>query len=423
VDAIVGHDQIITVPRKFVLQQLDEIILVIHDQDPRHHADNLARPVPNAKTVGLQPRDEMETEKLFSAENFGTDCTDWRGLNLDKMNWKFNVPNIKSKLQKVFSEDWLQLQGNRYSSYPKYQWPKPFFIATDESFRAIRDDVERLISDLPCDSQKSAIAKLRSDEQFWETYHELAVGNLLRNLGLKTEYENQLNGLTPDWLVSTSDGSEKFIVEVFTQNVSASDKAEDKQMADLTNRLKQIPIDVFISIDVDLALRKEKLTSQRVKKVFNSVKQWLEKQKTNFQPEFSVDEFSFLIRLKNVGYSSLQYGYGLQSITTPESLRANLVKKFYKYRFLAEANKLPLLIAVVPGLETRHQFGDTEMNWIFYGESQKPIVVSKGLFADKPLFSGAILANWQSPGQWLMQSYLNPLAKFPLPASIFTSGR
>jgi hypothetical protein len=117
------------------------------------------------------------------------------------------------------------------------------------------------------------------------------------------------------------------------------------------------------------------------------------------------------------------YNYGLQSITTPETLRGNIGEKFYKYRSLAETNKIPLLIAVVPGLETSHQFGDTEMNWIFYGESQKPIVVSKGLFADKPLFSGAILAKWQNPGQWQMQSYLNPFAKFPLPASIFTSGK
>jgi hypothetical protein len=40
------------VPRELVLQQLDEIILVIHDQDTRHHAGNLTRLAPNAKTGG-----------------------------------------------------------------------------------------------------------------------------------------------------------------------------------------------------------------------------------------------------------------------------------------------------------------------------------------------------------------------------------
>jgi hypothetical protein len=36
-------------PGELVLQQFDEIILVIHDQDARQHADNLIQPVPNDK--------------------------------------------------------------------------------------------------------------------------------------------------------------------------------------------------------------------------------------------------------------------------------------------------------------------------------------------------------------------------------------
>ena len=52
VDAVIGHDQVIAVPREFVLQQLDEIILVIHNQDTRAHADKIACPATNAKTAG-----------------------------------------------------------------------------------------------------------------------------------------------------------------------------------------------------------------------------------------------------------------------------------------------------------------------------------------------------------------------------------
>src|SRR5674476_1696154 len=62
VDAIVRHDQVIAVSAEFVLQQLDEIVLVIHDQNTRHHADNLARLAPNTKTAGLNPGDELETK-------------------------------------------------------------------------------------------------------------------------------------------------------------------------------------------------------------------------------------------------------------------------------------------------------------------------------------------------------------------------
>jgi hypothetical protein len=62
VDAIVRHDQVIAVSAEFVLQQLDEIMLVIHDQNTRHHADNLACLAPNTKTAGLNPGDERETK-------------------------------------------------------------------------------------------------------------------------------------------------------------------------------------------------------------------------------------------------------------------------------------------------------------------------------------------------------------------------
>ena len=62
VDAIVRHDQVIAVSAEFVLQQLDEIMLVIHDQNTRHHADKLAHLAPNTKTTGLNPRDELVTK-------------------------------------------------------------------------------------------------------------------------------------------------------------------------------------------------------------------------------------------------------------------------------------------------------------------------------------------------------------------------
>jgi hypothetical protein len=43
VDAVIGDDQVVAVPRELVLQQLDEIILIIHDQDTRHHANTISQ--------------------------------------------------------------------------------------------------------------------------------------------------------------------------------------------------------------------------------------------------------------------------------------------------------------------------------------------------------------------------------------------
>ena len=52
--AVVGHDEVVALPREFVLQQLDEIVLVIHQQNPVRHAAKLAGFAPTTTTARLK---------------------------------------------------------------------------------------------------------------------------------------------------------------------------------------------------------------------------------------------------------------------------------------------------------------------------------------------------------------------------------
>jgi hypothetical protein len=52
--AIVGHDEVVALPCEFVLQQLDEIVLVIHEQNPVRHAAKLAGSAPTTTTARLK---------------------------------------------------------------------------------------------------------------------------------------------------------------------------------------------------------------------------------------------------------------------------------------------------------------------------------------------------------------------------------
>ena len=61
--AIVGHNEFAAQPGKSKLRQFNKIALVIHNQNTRRHGDNLAWIAPNAKAGGLNPGDELETEK------------------------------------------------------------------------------------------------------------------------------------------------------------------------------------------------------------------------------------------------------------------------------------------------------------------------------------------------------------------------
>ena len=51
---VVGHDEVVALPREFVLQQLDEIVLVIHQQNPIRHAVKLAGFAPTTTTARLK---------------------------------------------------------------------------------------------------------------------------------------------------------------------------------------------------------------------------------------------------------------------------------------------------------------------------------------------------------------------------------
>ena len=101
----------------------------------------------------------------------------------------------------------------------------PYLIATDVQCQPLREEIERLFADLPAPSPDNVMGKLRSEENFWQTYHELVVGGFLMKRGLRIECDKKLDDLapdlTPDWFASTSDGVESMIVEVFTENISA----------------------------------------------------------------------------------------------------------------------------------------------------------------------------------------------------------
>ena len=119
----------------------------------------------------------------------------------------------------VFTENWLEALARRYRDYKRHTRPFVYFVATEDEFKQTRDQIEEWVSLLPENSRKKAIASLQTEAGFQQTYHELAVGGILRGLGLRTNYEMDFNGQTPDWCVSASGGS-RFIVEVFTENIS-----------------------------------------------------------------------------------------------------------------------------------------------------------------------------------------------------------
>jgi hypothetical protein len=73
---------------------------------------------------------------------------------------------------------------------------------------------------LPQPAADALAGKLWLDEHFWTVVIELAAGSGLRTAGLQVAYEQEWDGLTPDWTVLSDTGQPQCFVEVHTDSPS-----------------------------------------------------------------------------------------------------------------------------------------------------------------------------------------------------------
>jgi hypothetical protein len=295
--------------------------------------------------------------------------------------------------------------ATRYSSRKRSERPYPYFVATEQSLQTMRDEIEKWVAKLPENSRTKTISNLRAEPNFRETYNELAIGYLLGDLGLQTEYEKEIAGQTPDWYVSSQDNSAPFIVEVFTANVPESISSQNRQLNDLQARLQEIQQD--IGLDIRFSQRQVKLDPRRNKAIATKVRNWLVHDNPQVGAVLNLEEFTFQILCRDRGYSKLQFcGFGRGFWVNPNPLGESIEKKVRKYKALVNSNNLPLVVAVVADFHTA--YGSDDLEGILFGKS------TTGLFAEKPLLSSAIWAS-KSQGTWQMKGYRNPSAINPLP--------
>jgi hypothetical protein len=137
----------------------------------------------------------------------------------------------------VFDPAWIDNIKRRYGRLPHYDRPVIYSVAVDERYQALRTEIESWVSHLSMAAREKVIPKLRSSENFQQTYNELAVGHTLRRLGYELEYEKPVDGLTPDWFVHPRDRSPAFIVEAFTSNPPQDRVANLRKLSHLCGRL------------------------------------------------------------------------------------------------------------------------------------------------------------------------------------------
>lgn len=334
---------------------------------------------------------------------------------------------------KVFTIEWEQKIRRRYESLPGHLRPSLYNLVTSPKLEKVRLEVEKWVSDLPVETQEKVAKKLQS--AFFQTYHELAAGNILQQLGYEAEYEKPINGLTPDWYVRPEGETPSFIVEVFTANRSEEDVKQDKKVNDLLARLNQIPIGVALNIHLDYD--EVQLSQKQNKDIAKKVKDWLLNNRPDIGAQLDLNGIAFELILRNDAFKRVQtISPGGAFWVNSKILRDKFEKKIDKYKKFADERNIPIVVVSVADPLTGYDYEDFEEALlqhttyeVTYNKStgeelgQKPKLKKDGLcFTNKEL--SAALWLWESSStHWEFKTIHNPIATNPLPLSLFEKKR
>lgn len=195
----------------------------------------------------------------------------------------------------VFDEAFVATMVGHYRSRRASQRPDLYFVTTSPQRAELRAWVEAEILHVPQPGRSKLTTRLRKDESFLTAYHELAAAAVLRAAGYGVEYEPDLGGATPDFLVKTSEGQPALIVDVWTRQLPQGAKGAKRLWNDLCHRIADIPVGVFLLIRHVGGAEIAPPTGAQTKAIATHLRQWLLGAARPVGSEIDVEGYRFAV--------------------------------------------------------------------------------------------------------------------------------
>jgi hypothetical protein len=333
----------------------------------------------------------------------------------------------------VFAPEWVAEQVRKYGNRPDHARPTLYAFWTSDEDRPRREIIERWVDLLPPASRQRLIPRLRTPEQFEQACNELAVGDSLRRIGHAVEYEVEIDGLTPDWVVHPRGAGPAFILEVLSSRPPEERERHDEGWDVLRRRLESLPSNAFLYIQPPFYAGGDKPVAPpsgtRQKQIARYVEQWLG---SGPVPGEGYEIDGIVIRF--VGRNPDRAGVACGLACLPywvdgNPLRDAVKEKAEKYRKVSESARLPLVVCVIPdfrsgrGLDELQKavLGELRCRWT-QGPQGRPLEEhyrdNDGLFSKYPSLSAVTLGEVR--GHEVTHAVLhNPSATYPLGKDAF----
>jgi hypothetical protein len=310
----------------------------------------------------------------------------------------------------VFTPDWIEEQKRKYDQHPDYARPKRYHFWTSDECRRSRDLIEQWVDLLPLRNRQQFIPRLRTSEQFEQTYNELAVGDSLRRMGHSVEYEVELQGLTPDWLVRPARTGPEFIVEVVSSKPPEERSRCDDGWDALRCRFEALSDNSFLCIEPPFGDVDDEPVAppvmERQKQIVRDVQKWLE------TGPLEGDQYTiggiiihFAERhpdLEHIVCSISCVPFCVDAAPLKESVR----KKARTYRKVVQGLRIPFVVCVIPDFDSGRGLDDLQN--VVLGEERLRLWRDRqgvcrpeyyrdnnGLFAKYPTLSAVTLGMWK----------------------------
>jgi hypothetical protein len=330
--------------------------------------------------------------------------------------------------QRVFADDFLSELHARFDSRQDYHAGPAYRVAVWESTAPIRVEIEQWVAELPEPARRKIVPRLRSDENLDSTYHELAVGMLLRGAGLEVEYEATTAGVTPDWTATAPDGRRLMFVEVLTANPPDKQVSRQRAVWELWARLKHLQFGVALGIRMPDACPTPH--SGQIKHIVTEAERWLA---TDPQQGVSLDVEG--LRLSVIVWNRawphvVPNGPATALIVDYDGLSRRIAKKVDGYGALVRQTNIPLVAAVATEFTMGHDI--STVDGVLFGRPENELQFDRvtgdilgttylgrkdALFDRAPLLSAVLYVARQNAG-WAAWLFRNPSAAIPLPPEL-----
>ncbi|HRI04065.1 MAG TPA: hypothetical protein PLL77_10005 [Pyrinomonadaceae bacterium] len=328
-------------------------------------------------------------------------------------------------MRTLFTDEFIHALKKRYDR-PGTVTPALFNFVTGE-FQELRSDVDRTLNALSEECREKFLLSFTNPDTFQTAYNELAVAGYFAGYGYDIVYEIEIDGLTPDWFITASNGFVLFL-EVLSRSTSKEVRAKETQITDLWNRLKQIEVPACLWIEYEDRHAPPPLDSAVCKRVTMDARRWLTSEPKPDKGE-TLNTNGLVLRVayyhdRRAHVQVSGPSSGTYTVST-DAVKKGIDAKAKKYDQLCVNNGIPLVVGIAPSFAA--SIDDEDLTNILYGDEVMTVardgststhIENNGIFAKRKSLS-AVIGFWRDhhPDE-RTRIYYNPGAAIPISKSI-----